>query len=117
MIYTLGGPARSHFVERFQSTPVELLTAPLVVASAASAVLMSIASCIGAYALARAREWRRLSLVTVPLLYMLIIGSGQEAWARFRVPLEPLLAILAAMGVLHIHKVISRRKATLRRSS
>lgn len=95
----LGGPARSHFVERFRQTRMELLTQPLVLASAASAILLTIASAFGAVAWGRAREWRPLLLIGVPLGYMLLISAGYEAWARFRVPIEPLLAILAGVGV------------------
>jgi uncharacterized membrane protein YfcA len=110
LVYTLVGPAQSHFVERFRGSPVEFLTPPLVVASAASAVLLTMASLIGAFAWIRAREWRRLLLLGLPLCYLLLIGSGPEAWARFRVPLEPILAIFAAVGLLTLYDRIKSRK-------
>ena len=103
--YTLAGPARSRFVERLRGTGVEFMIPALVVASGASAILLSIASTIGAIAWLRAREWRRLLLIGLPLAYLLVIAAGHEAWARFRVPLEPMMTILAAVGVLYSGKV------------
>lgn len=110
LAYTLVGPARSYFVERFRGTPVEVLTLPVVAASAVSAILMTIGSIVGVLAWARAHEWRKLLLIAVPLLYMLLIAAGQEAWARFRVPVEPLLAILAAVGLMHLWTWLGRRR-------
>jgi 4-amino-4-deoxy-L-arabinose transferase-like glycosyltransferase len=106
LAYTLVGPARSHFVERLRGTSLEFLTPPLVAASAASAILLSIGSMIGALAWFRAREWRKLLLLGLPLAYFLLVGSGHEAWARFRVPLEPLMVIFAAVGALYIYRAI-----------
>lgn len=105
LAYTLVGPARSHFIERMRGTSLEFLTPPLVVASAASAILLTVATAIGAFVLFRAGEWRKLLLLGLPLAYLLVIGSGHESWARFRVPLEPLMAILATLGVLKIVRI------------
>jgi hypothetical protein len=102
LAYMLLGPAQSHFVERFKETPVGFLTKPLIALSAASALLLTLGSVIGVFVWARARAWRPLLLVGVPLGYLLIVGAGHEAWARFRVPIEPLLAILAAVGILGV---------------
>ena len=101
---TLVGPARSHFVERFQGSPAAALTGPLVIASALSAILMTLASAAGALVWLRARDWRRLLLIGLPLAYLLLIGAGPESWARFRVPLEPLLPIVygARVGALSL---------------
>jgi uncharacterized membrane protein YfcA len=89
-----------------RGTSLEFLTPPLVAASAASAILLSIGSMIGALAWFRAREWRKLLLLGLPLAYFLLVGSGHEAWARFRVPLEPLMVIFAAVGALYIYRAI-----------
>jgi 4-amino-4-deoxy-L-arabinose transferase-like glycosyltransferase len=97
---TLFGPARSHFVERFHATPLELATRQLIALSALSAALLSILSLAGTTLWLRARRWRPLLVVGLPVLYLLAIGSGQEAWARFRVALEPFLVILAAPALL-----------------
>lgn len=110
----LVGPARSHFVERFQDTRVEFVTMPLVAASAASAILLTLASAIGTLAWLRARAWRPLLLVGVPLGYMLLVSAGHEAWARFRVPLEPLLVVLAAVGIMSARRALAARRGRAR---
>ncbi|CAN5793413.1 hypothetical protein BH20GEM1_BH20GEM1_00910 [soil metagenome] len=107
--YTLAGPARSRFVERLRGTGAEFMTPPIVVASAASAFLLTIASMIGTIIWLRSREWRRLLLIGLPLAYLLLIAAGYEAWARFRVPLEPLMAILAGISVLEGLRAVGRQ--------
>ena len=116
LAYTLVGPARSHFAERLRGTSLEFLTPPLVAASAASAILLTLASVIGAFAWIPAREWRPLLLLGLPLAYFLLIGSGHEAWARFRVPLEPLMAILGAVAILTVNNLIRSVEETPQRA-
>lgn len=106
---TLLGPARSHFIRRFQDSPAAGLTPLLAAGSLVSALAMLIAGAGGACSLIFAREWRKLVLLGVPLLYLLAIGSGQESWARFRLPIEPLLATLAAIGVVHVTRARAGR--------
>jgi 4-amino-4-deoxy-L-arabinose transferase-like glycosyltransferase len=108
LILTLFGPARSHFIERFQATPLDLLTRPLVVLSALSAALLACLSVAGATIWVRARAWRSLWVVGLPILYLLAIGSGQEAWARFRMPLEPFLVVLAAPAIVRGTRILRK---------
>lgn len=45
-------------------------------------------------------------LLGLPLAYFLLMGSGHEAWARFRVLLEPLMVVFAAVGLLSIYRAV-----------
>jgi hypothetical protein len=60
---------------------------------------MALFATVGVWHLIRRRAWAPLLLLGLPLAYLLLIGSGQESEGRFRVPLAPMIAILAAVGV------------------
>ena len=106
---TLFGPARSHIQERFHSTPIEFLAGPLSILSAASASLLVLAAGVGMLLWIREKRWRALFILLVPTAYLLLIGAGQEAWARFRIPVEPLLAILAGAAIVGAHRRLAGR--------
>lgn len=53
---------------------------------------------LGLALLVRARRWPALALLLLPALYFLAV-SGPEAYARFRVPLMPEVAVLAGLGL------------------
>jgi 4-amino-4-deoxy-L-arabinose transferase-like glycosyltransferase len=56
-----------------------------------------LASAAGAAGLVAARRWRTLAFLVVPIAYF-IVFSAIPADSRFRVPIVPLLAILAGFG-------------------
>ena len=62
-------------------------------------VLYTLAA-IGILVLLRARWWFPVTLLVLPLLYLIVI-AGPEAYPRFRVPVMPAFAILAALAVWH----------------
>jgi len=54
------------------------------------------------FGLWRARPWRdgiTLAVLLAALLYFVLLSAGPEAYARFRVPILPLLAALAGIGL------------------
>ena len=64
------------------------------------------------YGLATIALWR-MPLETGPvmlILYLMVLSSGPEAYPRFRVPLVPLLAILAGVGYQHLRSAFARAR-------
>jgi len=55
------------------------------------------AALVGAVAMWRHRRRELVVLLTI-IVYFLVISSGPEAWARFRFPMMPFIAILAGFG-------------------
>ena len=99
-IYTLFGPGRADIRERLSTGRWAIIAPPLVVLSIASAVGMALCAAVGVWHLIRRRTWAPLLLLGLPVTYLLLIGSGQESEARFRVPLVPMIAILAGIGAV-----------------
>jgi len=100
---TLLGPGRGSLlkllgrdVARRPSGPLDLVLIGMMTAITAAIVL---AAAIGVVRLARAGRWPVLGLVSGSVLYLIALSAGPEAYARFRVPLAPFLAILAAAAV------------------
>ena len=106
LFLTLGGPASSHIEERTQGTPLETVTPFFVVGAASSAIAMSLAAAFGASRQIARHHWRELALIGLPIVYLLVVGSGHEAWARFRIPFQPLLVVVAALGVIEIKTLL-----------
>lgn len=61
-------------------------------------VWMYISLAIALVLLFRKRSWLVLALLSVVVLYFIALSAGAEANSRFRIPLVPLLAILAGVG-------------------
>ncbi len=70
----------------------------LQAASAGIALALSLGGVLGSAVLARRRDWTALTVLSVPVLTLLVVGSGADSDSRFRVPLTPLLAILTAIA-------------------
>jgi 4-amino-4-deoxy-L-arabinose transferase-like glycosyltransferase len=98
-IYTLFGPGQADIQERLSTGRWAAIASPVVVLSIVSALGMALFATAGVWHLTRGRAWAPLLLLGLPIVYLLLIGSGQESEARFRVPLAPMIAILAAVGV------------------
>src|SRR5690606_37607756 len=64
-----------------------------------SAFLLVGGSAFGALLALRRRDTAVLVTLVIPLAYMLAVGSGMESDARFRVPLVPGMAIMAAYAL------------------
>ena len=62
------------------------------------ALMYALAS-VGVVALARERRWFVATVLLAPAAYLLI-SAGPEAYARFRPPLMPAIAIMAAFGLI-----------------
>jgi len=68
-----------------------------------------VAAIVGMASVWRNRRRELLILLTIPL-YFLLISSGPEAWARFRFPMVPFIAILAGFGLQRIGELLSRKR-------
>lgn len=115
-IYTLFGPGRADIRERLSTGRWAAIATPLVILSITSALGMALCAAVGVWHLIRRRAWTPLLLLGVPLAYLLVIGSGQESEARFRVPLTPMIAILAGIGLSVVMRSM-KEKATRREAS
>ena len=107
---TLVGPGTADIERRLSAGALEALRLPLIGLSLISASAMSMLSVWAILRAIRRRE-RFLIIAIVPLLYLILVGSGHEADSRFRMPLEPLLTILAGSVVV---SVLSRHATTAR---
>jgi 4-amino-4-deoxy-L-arabinose transferase-like glycosyltransferase len=99
---TLVGPGRADIERRFVESSLPYLVLPLTVASFISAMAMALLALWGLVHALRNHDWNLLTLVGLPLFYLLLVGSGQEADSRFRMPIEPLFAIFAASGLANV---------------
>jgi 4-amino-4-deoxy-L-arabinose transferase-like glycosyltransferase len=54
---------------------------------------------LGSVRLVRERRWLVLALLLLVIVYFVGLSAGAEANSRFRVPIVPFLAILAAVGI------------------
>jgi Dolichyl-phosphate-mannose-protein mannosyltransferase len=69
----------------------------------------ALASVAGAFALARTRNRVFWLLVPAAILYILFMGSASRWFGRWLMPLFPVLCLLAAVGVLYVADVLTRR--------
>jgi hypothetical protein len=86
--------------------PATLLIAVPLVAFYGAAYLLS---GVGALAAVARRDWPVALALVLPAL-ALLLSPGPVANSRFRVPAEPLLALLAAEGVRVVRAWVGRRK-------
>lgn len=54
---------------------------------------------LGGVLLAARRRWWTAAVLVVPLAYCVLVSAGPFAYVRFRVPVSPLLCVLAAFAV------------------
>lgn len=99
-LMTLAGPGTSGLAVRLGGSAAGAVLMVFVALSAASAVACVLLASWALVVALRRRSWAALP-VAVPLVYLLVIGSGQESYSRFRVPLMPLLALLAAFVIVY----------------
>jgi len=59
-------------------------------------------SCIGLADLVRLGRWREVAIFAVLPLCLVAVSGGPEAYARFRVPIVPFLAILCGIAVSRV---------------
>jgi 4-amino-4-deoxy-L-arabinose transferase-like glycosyltransferase len=98
---TLFGPGGSHIAERVRGAPgAHVMGLALTLLSAASAVTASVLMLFGFGAALRRRAWLLLALVGLPVLYLLLVGSGHEAYSRFRLQMLPFVLIISAYACL-----------------
>lgn len=93
---TLFGTQRTETAELTDALPGgSTLTPAMTLAALGSATLAVLGSGAGAVVAVRRRDPIVLVSMVLPLAYVLLIGSGVESDARFRVPLVPAMAILS----------------------
>lgn len=94
---TLFGTQRTETSELAGTVPGGVVVELAVTAAAsASALLLAVGSAAGAVVAVRRRHGTILVTLVLPLAYLLVVGSGLESDARFRVPLVPAMALLSA---------------------
>lgn len=64
---------------------------------------------VGVFHLARAKNWQSLLLICVVIIYFVGLSAGAEANYRMRVPIQPFLAILAAVGYASLYRFVFSR--------
>jgi 4-amino-4-deoxy-L-arabinose transferase-like glycosyltransferase len=64
---------------------------------------------VGGIVLARAREWLPLGATLSFAVYDILLASGGEGDARFRMPAMPFLAVLAGVGGVRLYRLVSAR--------
>jgi 4-amino-4-deoxy-L-arabinose transferase-like glycosyltransferase len=88
---------------------------PMILVACGLILLVEYAFAVfGLYLGTRQRRWRALALLVVPAACYLAISAGPEMYARFRVPVAPMICILAGLGASHL--LLSRRIPTDSRS-
>lgn len=105
LMRTLIGPERGE--ARALADPLpggDLLYRALLLGGAVSALAMSLGSLAGSLIALRRRDWTVLAAAALPLAYLLIVGSGVESDARFRIPLTPVMTILGAYALVHLRR-------------
>jgi 4-amino-4-deoxy-L-arabinose transferase-like glycosyltransferase len=124
LLMTLVGPGQAELQDRLgeQGEPV---VRAAVLFSATSATALVLFAAVGAIVAIQRRSAPAMTVVVLPIVYLLVIGSGQESYSRFRVPLVPLLALLAGVawseighrlarvslrGSLFAHPLLNRRR-------
>ena len=75
-----------------------LLSSVLQAVSVGLSLALCLGGVVGSAILARRRDWIALTVLAVPVVSLLVVGSGLDSDSRFRIPLTPLLAILTAIA-------------------
>jgi 4-amino-4-deoxy-L-arabinose transferase-like glycosyltransferase len=71
--------------------------------------LLWVFAVVGAFVGLRSRQRWFWGFVVTAIVYLLIVSAGANSGARFRTPLVPLLALLAALGVRHLVRALRDR--------
>lgn len=109
---TLLGPGGAHIGQRISGITDEgAVMNAASFASAVSAAAAAFLTLIGSWRLIRKREWMILSVLGIPLGYLLVVGSGLESYSRFRLQFFPVLAIMASYALFDL---VRRRRASQR---
>lgn len=96
------GPARQPSIEVTRDLPqASIASGVLTGAAIVSSVLMLLGAAWGIILLFRRRAGTVLVVTTLPIAYHLVVASGADSDSRFRTPLVPYLAILAACAAVH----------------
>jgi hypothetical protein len=97
----IGAPARAEpdgVLARLRAStsgPVLVIVAVQI----AGLLLVAALAVLGLWRLAGAGRWRAVAVTLGALIYFCLVSGGPEAYARFRVPVVPFVAILAGAGV------------------
>ncbi len=99
------------------------LPRPLTRATGLTIMRWSIADTVLMYALAVAgvavamarRKWFALALLGVPAVLYLVTSAGPEMYARFRVPVQPMLCVFAGAGAVAMFEAFAVAFARRRR--
>lgn len=70
----------------------------LLVLGEAALILAYALGAVGLWRTAAERDWYFAAAVVLPACYLIALSSGGWAYYRFRVPISPLIALLAARG-------------------
>lgn len=64
---------------------------------------------VGGGVLVRRRRWATITLLALPVVYYLGISAGPQMYARFRVPIMPLVAVVAGGGFVRTLSWVGHR--------
>jgi 4-amino-4-deoxy-L-arabinose transferase-like glycosyltransferase len=114
LVRTLFGPGGAHIQARMLGLPGgQLLGVVFTALSAGSAFAASLLMMVGFGIWARRSAWTTLLLIAVPILYLLAVSSGPEAYSRFRLQFLPFILVTSATAAIAIVNWIrARRRAT-----
>lgn len=104
-----GAPGTSLLVEHLPEPVAGPARVPLLVLGSIWVAGLWAAAAIGALELARRRRWSELALLAGTVVLVLVSAAGPWLHPRFRVPIVPLLAVLAGIGVA---RLLDARAAT-----
>ena len=99
------------FVERAKNFIHEMegIFGWIVIGSVAGLAMARVLQSLGFFILARHEFWNAAFLFCITLYFLLI--SGPVGYAKYRLPFEPLLIVLAAIGIRGLFSVLSKNKA------
>ena len=64
------------------------------------------AAMVGLTVALRRRDGGAVALLLVPMVFYLLISAGPQMYARFRVPVAPLICVLAGVGAVRIGQLM-----------
>jgi len=116
MIRIILGPGRGSMLELLGFEKPTKIGSParLAIVSIQTFVLFLIyVMCFfGLIEIYRNSYWKPFLLIGSVTLYFLVVSSGPEAYSRFRVPLMPLVSLIAGIGISSFKKYLPRALLT-----
>jgi 4-amino-4-deoxy-L-arabinose transferase-like glycosyltransferase len=109
VVREIAGAARSR-VSRYLGIDTSM---PLTIALSAWVLALWVFAAIGALAGLRSKHRAFWAFVIVTIGYVILISTGTAGDARFRSPLVPLIALLAALGIRHSLENLRRAPAAM----